>query len=166
LAKERFATSNELLRGELARLKMKLTGHEGKERRGDEMERRFPFLKAHLEYIGERCDHPDGDVLPFPGKSGNSSFEYRDCCVLLSQVGEYQWQCLVKPAGFRPWRTIQRWRKRKMEVIRLEASIFLMELNRVADTWGIWRWRTCGNSRTNSVWKWRWLAMLWLSMPT
>jgi hypothetical protein len=124
LAKERFAKSNELLRDELARLKMKLTGHEGRERRENEMERRFPFLKAHLDYIREKCDHPNGDVLPFPGKSGNSSFDYRECCVLLSQVGEYQWQYLVKLAGFRPWRTIQRWRERKMEVIRLEASIF------------------------------------------
>jgi hypothetical protein len=92
-----------------------------KERREDEMR---PFLKAHLDFIRGKCGSPDGHSLPFPGKCGGSSVDYRECCVLLSQVGEYQWHYWVKLAGIPPWRTIQRWRKRKMAMFRHEASIF------------------------------------------
>jgi hypothetical protein len=123
-AKEQFSISSRQLAEELARLKMKSSGHEDKDGQEDEMGRHFPFLKAHLDFIRGKCAHRDGDSLPLPGKCDGRSFDYRDCCILLSQIGECQWQYFVELAGFRQWRTIQRWRKRKMEVFRLEASIF------------------------------------------
>jgi hypothetical protein len=87
---------------------------------------RFPFLKAHTEFVLDKCGRPGARGLAYPERigRGEGTFECRDAYVLMSECGEYHWQCMRSLCHFPTWRTVQRWRGCTFQRFELGRGIF------------------------------------------
>jgi hypothetical protein len=126
LESERVKLENASLLDEVTNLRASIVMRENRCKGEEGVQRRYPFLSAHMDFLLEKCSAPVGRKLPYPHKraGGGEEVDWHDAYVLMSEGGEYLWQYLRSLFGFPSWRTVPRWRVVKLAELNSGRGMF------------------------------------------
>ena len=116
---------NGVLVGKVGRLTAALQIYSDRDIREKALRARYPFFRAHFDFLMEKSVGPErAFVFPEKSKIRDCDVDWHGYYVMLSQIGEHQWEYFCACFGPPSCRTVQRWRDDKFEQFQQGPRVF------------------------------------------